>query len=89
MTYQVTAADISILLTWAFFIVLAAVIVGVFFVDIIYAVFSRVFSSALLSLEPSERQVHQHIYDANQWILAGAARIRAEREAREASEVSE
>jgi hypothetical protein len=82
MIYQITAANLGDLLAWAFVVVLAAVIFGVFFVDIIYAVFSRAFSSVSFSLEPTER-------DVNQRILAGAARLRAERKAREAVEVSE
>lgn len=79
MIYQITAANLGYLLALAFLVVCAAVIFGVFFVDIIYAVFSRMFSSVSFSLEPTER-------DVNQRILAGAARLRAEREAGEVSE---
>ena len=82
MIYQITANDLGTLLAWGFLVVILAVTLGVMAVDLVYAVFSRVFSPNSFSFEPTER-------DVNQRILAGAARLRAEREAREAGEVSE
>lgn len=82
MIYQITAHDLGTLLSWGFCVVILAVTLGVMAVDLVYAVFSRVFSSSSFSLEPTER-------DVNQRILAGAARLRAERKASEAGEVSE
>ncbi len=82
MIYQITANDLGTLLAWCFLVIILAVTLGVMAVDLVYAVFSRLFSSSSFSLEPTER-------DVNQRILAGAACLRAEREAREASEVSE
>lgn len=78
MIYQITANDLGELPAWGFLVVILAVTLGVMIVDFVYALFSRVFSSSLFSIEPTSEQVHRHILD-------GAARIRAARENEEQS----